>query len=356
MYCRKCGKWIPDDSNYCNYCGNKITLDKKEKRAVWLLVLFIILCLIASYFPIRYLWKLKYPAPLDYEKLSQSVVKINTYDSLGEENGSGSGVIVLYDNVVVTCYHVIDGEALTLDVITDQGDRIKVKNVIAYSEAKDLALLELEEAPGYPPLPIGDSVRVKKGDKVSTIGSPLGLINTVSEGIVSGFGTDGEIHAIQFTAPVSNGNSGGALLNRYGELIGITYSVQWSAQNMNYAIPAYEINQLLAAGRVNLPFIDFYNLTEHENLLKTVKEFCERGRELNGMKFAVVGEIAERREDGAYIIDPGSTDGKDRIFVDFRSCKKQDVPTTGTVIYARGLFINASEGAILYADNYEIRS
>ena len=57
--------------------------------------------------------------------------------------------------------------------------RIKVKNVIAYSEAKDLALLELEEAPGYPPLPIGES-RVKKGDKVSTIGSPLGLINTVS--------------------------------------------------------------------------------------------------------------------------------------------------------------------------------
>ena len=55
------------------------TLDKKEKRAVWLLVLFIILCLIATYFPIRYLWKLKYPAPLDYEKLSQSVVKINTY-------------------------------------------------------------------------------------------------------------------------------------------------------------------------------------------------------------------------------------------------------------------------------------
>ena len=36
MYCRKCGKWIPDDSNYCNYCGNKITLDKKEKRAIWL--------------------------------------------------------------------------------------------------------------------------------------------------------------------------------------------------------------------------------------------------------------------------------------------------------------------------------
>ena len=50
MYCRKCGKWIPDDSNYCNYCGNKITLDKKEKRAVWLLVLFIILCLIATFF------------------------------------------------------------------------------------------------------------------------------------------------------------------------------------------------------------------------------------------------------------------------------------------------------------------
>ena len=75
MYCRKCGKWIPDDSNYCNYCGNKITLDKKEKRAVWLLVLFIILCLIATYFPIRYLWKLKYPAPLDYEKLSPAAIE-----------------------------------------------------------------------------------------------------------------------------------------------------------------------------------------------------------------------------------------------------------------------------------------
>ena len=356
MYCRKCGKWIPDDSNYCNYCGNKITLDKKEKRAVWLLVLLIILCLIGSYIPIRYLWKQKYPDHLDYEKLSQSVVKINAYDPLGEALSSGSGVIILYDNVIVTCYHVIDGETLTLEVVTDRGDKIKVKNVIAYSEEKDLALLELEEAPGYSPLPIGDSVRVKKGDKVSTIGSPLGLINTVSEGIVSGFVKDREITAIQFTAPISPGNSGGALMNRNGELIGITYSGYWNAQNMNFAIPAYEIDNLLAAGRVDLPFIDFYNLTEHENLLKTVKEFCERGRELNGMKFAVVGEIAEKREDGAYIIDPGSTDGKDRIFVDFRSCKKQDVPTTGTVIYTRGLFINASEGAILYADNYEVRS
>ena len=285
MYCRKCGKSVPDDSNYCNYCGAEIETEETTKKSRFLaplLIIIIILCLVAFLISSRYLTKTLFPAPLDYEKLSQSVVKVCTYDSLGRENGPGSGVLALRDNVIVTNYHVICGDVFSLEILTDQGDSIEVKSVIAYDEAKDLAILELERAPGASPLPIGDSTHLKRGTKVSTIGSPLGILNSVSEGIISGFEKPEEINYIRFTAPISGGNSGGALLNAWGELIGITTAVKTGGQNLNYAVPAHEIENVLASGRVDLPFTDFYNLTEHENLVKTVQEIYENKSALNG--------------------------------------------------------------------------
>ncbi len=358
MYCRNCGKMIPDDSNYCNYCGVKTeTATKKHPFLALLLIIVIILCLVVFLISSRYLIKTLFPAPLDYEKLSQSVVKVCLFDSLGREDEStGSGVIVLYDNVIVTNYHVIIGDTLSVEVMTDHGDRIGVKSVLAYDEAKDIALLELERAPGYPPMPIGNSTYLKKGNKVSAIGSPLGKLNTVSEGIISGFDKVGEVEMIQFTAPISGGSSGGALLNAQGELIGITSAIMTDGQNLNYAIPAYEINRVLDTEKVNLPFIDFYNLTEHENLLKTVQEIYENRATLNRRNFAVIGEIAEVKDMGAYIIDPDTKDNSIRIFIDFSHVKEDiKIPEKGTKIYSIGLFINASDGPVFYPDTFETR-
>ena len=359
MYCRKCGKSIPDDSNFCNYCGCEVETEeqsKKNRLLIPLLIAVIFFLLFVFLFNSRYLIKTLFPAPLDYEKLSQSVVKICCYDSLERDNGTGSGVIVLQDNVIITNYHVIRGDSPTLEVITDQGDSIGVKSVIAYDEAKDLALLELERAPGYLPLSIGNSTNLKRGNKVSTISSPKGILNTVTEGIISGYGKpDQEVDGlIQFAAPISDGSSGGALLNAQGELIGIIKSAKGGGQNLNYAIPAYQIEQVLSSGRADLSYTDFYNLSEHENLLKTVQEVLENRTSLSGRTFAVNGEITEVIEKGAYIIDPGAADRDNRILVDF---KYMEAPTTlepGTEIYMIVLFIDSSSGPIFYPDTIEI--
>ncbi len=360
MYCRKCGKTIPDDSNYCNYCGGEVVTEaptNKNRLLIPLLIVVIIFLLFIFLFSSRYLIRTLFPAPLDYEKLSQSVVKICCYDSLGRDNGTGSGVIVLSDNVIATNHHVICGESPTLEIITDQGDRIGVKSVIAYDEAKDLALLELERAPGFPPLPIGNSTNLKRGNKVSTISSPLGILNAASEGVISGFEKPNQDvgDVIQFTAPISDGSSGGALLNEQGELIGIIMAIKVGGQNLNYAIPAYEIEQVLTYGRTDLSFSDFYNLSEHENLVKTVQEIIENRTTLTGRTFAVNGEITEINGTEAYIIDPDTADRNTRILVDFKHTEAPTTLETGTEIYMIGLFVNASSGPVFYPNTIEIK-
>ena len=80
------------------------------------------------------------------------------------------------------------------------------------------------------------SWRLVRGQKVVAIGSPLGLFNTVSDGIISGFRTVGERSMIQFTAPTSHGSSGGALLDLYGNLIGIITAGFDDGQNLNLAV------------------------------------------------------------------------------------------------------------------------
>ena len=85
------------------------------------------------------------------------------------------------------------------------------------------------------PLFKGDKPLVR-GQKVVAIGSPLGLFNSVSDGIISGFRTIGDVDMIQFTAPISSGSSGGAVLNMQGEIIGISTAGFDSGQNINLAV------------------------------------------------------------------------------------------------------------------------
>ena len=75
-----------------------------------------------------------------------------------------------------------------------------------------------------------------RGQRVVAIGSPLGLFNSVSDGIISGFRMIEDVEMIQFTAPISNGSSGGAVLNMYGEVIGISTAGFDNGQNINLAV------------------------------------------------------------------------------------------------------------------------
>ena len=104
----------------------------------------------------------------------------------------------------------------------------------------DLALLKIDRI--TKPLKIYDGdPPLQRGQKVIAIGSPLGLFNSVSDGIISGFRTIRDADMIQFTAPISSGSSGGAVLNMYGELIGISTAGFDGAQNINLAVSYSQI-------------------------------------------------------------------------------------------------------------------
>jgi tetratricopeptide (TPR) repeat protein len=96
---------------------------------------------------------------------------------------------------------------------------------------------------GFTPVRLGKTNKIEIGDEVVVIGSPRGEETTVSTGIISSIRKGS--NKLQFTAPISNGSSGGPLFNNYGELIGITAASKVNAQNLNFAIPSSEIDQLL---------------------------------------------------------------------------------------------------------------
>lgn len=179
------------------------------------------------------------------KRSSDSVVQIVTSDSLGKEMALGSGFIVSSDGRVVTNYHVING-AHSAVVQLSNGAFFPVDGVLAEDAERDLAVLKVS-GKGLPFLTLGDAHQAQVGEHVVAIGSPLGLQNTVSDGIVSAIREENGHQWIQTTAPVSHGNSGGPLMNSSGVVIGvITWGVDLQqGQNLNFAASVAEVRRLL---------------------------------------------------------------------------------------------------------------
>ncbi len=150
---------------------------------------------------------------------------------------TGSGFIIGSDGIVATNYHVIDG-ATSGKVILNDATEYKIDYVLGYvkptdTSYNDLAILKIN-ANNLPVCNLGDSSKVNVGDSVVAIGSPLGLPNVVSNGIISKVWSEG---IIQITAPISRGNSGGPLFNMSGEVIGINTFKLTGGENLNFALP-----------------------------------------------------------------------------------------------------------------------
>ncbi len=181
-----------------------------------------------------------------------SVVKIYCYDFNGDEVATGSGFVAFEDCYIITNYHVIKN-AYAVKISTDQDLTYTVMGIKGYSEKKDIAILQVSQSTDLNPLPFGDSESIRKGETVTAIGSPLGIKNTISQGVLSGRVMNDGYDALQFTASISEGSSGGALFNEKGEVIGITYASYTEGQNLNLAIPihlvsdCYRLNKLLDA-------------------------------------------------------------------------------------------------------------
>ena len=186
-----------------------------------------------------------------YEQLASfadSIVMIEEYDSNGNINGTGSGIMVGKEGYILTNFHVIEGGSYFGVIIENDDTTYHTDEVIKYNEALDLALIRINRH--LTPIRVYDGKDViVRGQKVVAIGSPLGFFNTVSDGIVSGIRQlkhkNAVVHMIQHTAPIAPGSSGGAILNLYGEVIGITTLHFVEGQNMNMAVSYEEINPFI---------------------------------------------------------------------------------------------------------------
>ena len=221
-------------------------------------------------------------------KVVPSVVTISV--SGGDGAGTGSGVVISEDGYVITNTHVVtlDGQAASPDIsVTTADGRIYSARIVGTDPTYDLAVIQLEGASGLTPVAWGDSSALNVGDATIAVGAPLGLANTVTEGIVSALnrsieiassaapdsgdsseGQDGQdgpfyfdfgqgqprqgpsetikIAVIQTDAAINPGNSGGALVDSRGELIGINVAIasaggasgQAGSIGVGFAIPS----------------------------------------------------------------------------------------------------------------------
>lgn len=180
-------------------------------------------------------------------KKANAVVQILVKDSNNEPYSEGSGFIISEDGKVVTNYHVINGGYFAAVTLQD-GTKYDVEGILGYSKEKDIAILKLKNASNLPIVQLGDSDSVQLADSIVTIGSPLGLQNTISTGIISGLNRDSVTGRtgkdIQITAAITHGSSGGALFNMSGQVTGITYAGAGTA-DLNFVIPINEVKPFL---------------------------------------------------------------------------------------------------------------
>ncbi|WP_422661213.1 stalk domain-containing protein [Paenibacillus sp. EC2-1] len=164
----------------------------------------------------------------------QSVVLLESLDRKGESIGFGSAFAVGY-GLFLTNYHVIN-EASSYLIITGKDQVYEAAGIVAVDKKNDLALVKAKIRTNVPPLHIGSTQNLSKGQAVVAIGSPEGLQNKVSTGVVSGFRVIDNQRLIQFTAPIDSASSGGALFDKKGAVIGVTLS-GLEEGNLNFAVP-----------------------------------------------------------------------------------------------------------------------
>lgn len=216
-----------------------------------------------------------------YKKVSGAVVVVHAYNDNDELAAQGSGVVLNDKGYVVTNYHVLSGNS-KLKILHGK-EIIPYVDIIGIDVEKDILILKIE-AKKFPAIKTGDSKSLNIGQRVYAIGSPMGLENSISEGIISGLRSVDELkrNFIQITASISPGSSGGAVVNDKGELIGISTLTAKVGQNLNFAIPIDDILKVeIGSYSKNQAYKDFelfdkaFNASEKKDYHGAIKYYSD---------------------------------------------------------------------------------
>ena len=259
-----------------------------------------------------------------YEKSIHSTVSILC--TLSRGSATGSGVVLSQDGYVITNYHVVEG-ATAISVLFTDGRQLNAR-MVGGDKLSDLAVLQVD-AQDLIPAEFGDSDTLRVGDVVVAIGDPLGieLRGTMTDGIVSAINrnltTDGRtLTLIQTNAALNSGNSGGPLINCYGQVIGINtmkigdYVNSAGVEGLGFAIPSTTVklivDQLLSQGYVSgrpelgIQGVDipelyryYYRMPEgvYVNAVAAGSDAAEKGIQVKDIILAINGEWISSIED-----------------------------------------------------------
>ncbi len=216
------------------------------------------------------------------------------------QQGIGSGFILTANGEIVTNAHVISG-ADEVTVTLKDGRTFKGK-VMGEDTLTDVAVVKIQ-AQNLPTVKLGDSNQLKPGEWAIAIGNPLGLDNTVTEGIISATGrTGGQVGApdkrvdfIQTDAAINPGNSGGPLLNAQGEVIGVNTAIIQDAQGIGFAIPINTVQrisqQLVAKGTVQHPYLGLQMVTLTPQVKQRINESSNGDLKVNDNNGILVARV-----------------------------------------------------------------
>ena len=206
------------------------------------------LFIIFTYFLLFAVWKTPITIALTPEEIAKkaldATVLLVIVDANGAVTSQGSGFFV-QPNRIATNFHVIDGFTRGEARPVGQQTVYPIERIVTVDKKHNLAILQVS-SPGIVPLPIGDSESVTVGNQIYVVGNPLGVLEgTFSDGIISAIREADGVNLFQVTAPISEGNSGGPVLNAQGEVIGVSQGNVPAGRNLNFAIPSIHLKALV---------------------------------------------------------------------------------------------------------------
>lgn len=250
---------------YCSYCGNPIDLQVKEcpncgrkyRKAktgslILLIVLGLILVSVGACFVIKLLPP-KQPTELSAEEIYQlaspATVEIRVETEYG--TATGTGFFDSAEGTIITNFHVLE-DATSGSVYLSNGERYDILKLVGFDRHLDIAIIQID----YEPTSILQTRTdlLQTGETVYALGSSVGLSDSFSQGIISANRREigGQIF-IQTTAPISHGNSGGPLIDKYGKVVGITTAGIETGQNLNLAVPISVVSKTDRSNSINFP-------------------------------------------------------------------------------------------------------